>query len=78
MNYKYVLTKTTYYNGEHTRTSYGIAVINAEDNVAVLGYVEDITNERDKIANLVELCNAEKLEMEHLQSIVDDFLYMSK
>ena len=74
MNYKYVLTKTTYYNGEHSRTSHGIAAISTEDNVTVLCSVEDIADEQGGVANLVELCNAEKLEMEHLQSIVDDFL----
>ena len=76
MNYKYVLTKTTYYNGEHTRTSYGIAVISTKDNVTVLCAVEDITDERDDLTNLVELCNTEKLEIEHLQNVVDDFLCM--
>ena len=78
MKYKYVLTKTTYYNGEHTRTSYGIAVISDEDNVTILCSVEDITDERDNLTNLVELCNAEKLEIEHLQSVVDDFLCVRK
>ena len=74
MNYKYVLTKTTYYNGEHTRTSYGIAVISTEDNVTVLCSIEDVTDERNELANLVELCNSEKLEIEHLRGVVEDFL----
>ena len=74
MNYKYVLTKTTYYNGEHTRTSYGIAVISTEDNVTVLCSIEDITDEQNEITKLIELCNAEKLAIEHLQNVVDDFL----
>lgn len=74
MKYKYVLTKTTYYNDEHTRTSYGIAVISTEDNVTVLSSVEDISDEQEKIENLVNLCNAEKLEIEHLQNVVEDFL----
>ena len=78
MNYKYVLTKITYFNGEHTRTSYGIAVISTEDNVTVLCSVEDITDKRDALASLVKLCNAEKLEIEHLQSIVEDFLCVRK
>ena len=78
MNYKYVLTETTYYNGKHTRTSYGIAVISTEDNITVLCSIEDVTDERNELANLVELCNAEKLEMEHLQSIVEDFLCVRK
>ena len=74
MNYKYVLTETTYHNGKHTRTSYGIAVISTEDNVTVLSSVEDISDEQEKIENLVNLCNAEKLEIEHLQNVVEDFL----
>ena len=78
MNYKYVLTETTYHNGEHTCTSFGIAVINAEDNVTIICSIEDITDERDELAKLVELCNIEKLEMEHLQSVVDDFMCVKK
>ena len=54
MNYKYVLTKTTYYNGEHTLTSYGIAVISTKDNITILCSVEDITDEQTEIAKLVE------------------------
>ena len=74
MNCKYVLTETTYHNGEHTRTSYGIAVISTEDNVTVLSSVEDISDDREELANLVELCNEEKLEVEHLRGVVEDFL----
>lgn len=78
MNYKYVLTETTYHNGEHTRTSYGIAVISTEDNVTVLSSIEDISDDREELANLVELCNSEKLEIEHLQNVVEDFLCVRK
>ena len=78
MNYKYVLTKITYFNGEHTRTSYGIAVISTEDNVTVLSSVEDIADEQGGVAKLVELCNIEKLEMEHLRGVVEDFLCVKK
>lgn len=78
MNYKYVLTKNTYFNGEHTRTSYGIAVISIEDNVTVLCSVEDITAEQDELKKLVELCNAENLEIEHIKNIVEDFLCVKK
>ena len=78
MDYKYVLTETTYHNGEHTRTSYGIAVISTEDNVTVISSIEDISDDREELANLVELCNEEKLEIEHLQNVVDDFLCVNK
>lgn len=78
MNYKYVLTETIYHNCEHTRTSYGIAVISTEDDVTVLYSVEDITGERDGLAKFVELCNTEKLEIEHIQNVVEDFLCVKK
>ena len=78
MNCKYVLTETTYHNGEHTRTSYGIAVISTEDNVTVISSIEDISDDREELANLVELCNEEKLEIEHLQNVVEDFLCVRK
>lgn len=78
MNYKYVLTKTTYYNGEHSRTSYGISAISTEDDVTVLCSVEDIADEQGEVAKLVELCNSEKLAIEHLQNIVEDFLCVNK
>ena len=78
MNYKYVLTKTTYYNDEHTRTSYGIAVISTKDNVTVLCSIEDITDEQAEIAKLIDLCNAEKLEIEHLRGVVEDFMCLGK
>ena len=78
MNCKYVLTETTYHNGKHTRTSYGIAVISDYDNVTVLSSIEDISDDREELGNLVELCNEEKLEIEHLQSIVEDFLCVKR
>ena len=78
MNYKYVLTETTYRNGDHTRTSYGIAVISTDDNVTVLSSIGDIAYEQGEVAKLVELCNEEKLEIEHLQNVVEDFLCVRK
>ena len=78
MNYKYVLTKITYFNDKHTRTSYGIAIISDYDNVTVLCSIEDVTDERNELAKLVELCNEEKLEMEHLRGVVEDFLCVKK
>ena len=78
MNYKYVLTKTTYYNGEHSRTSFGISAISTEDDVTVLCSVEDIADEQREIENLVEICNVEKLAIEHLQNVVEDFLCVNK
>ena len=78
MNYKYVLTETIYHNGEHSRTSFGISAISTEDNLTVLCSVEDIADEQREVAKLVELCNSEKLEIEHIQNVVEDFLCVNK
>ena len=78
MNYKYVLTETIYHNGEHTRSSYGIAVVNTKDNVTLICSIDDITENRYELENLIELCNTEKLEIEHLQNVLEDFLCLRK
>ena len=62
MNYKYVLTETTYHDEELTRKSYGIATISTEDHVMVLGSIEDVAVEKTALVNLVNLCNREQLE----------------
>ena len=73
MNYKYVLTETVYRNGEHTRKSYGIAAISTEDNLSVLGSIEDISVKPDTLTSLVELCNREQLDISQLPNVIDDF-----
>ena len=52
-------------------------------SVPMKGYQADnsgyyITDERDGLAKFVELCNAEKLEIEHIQNVVEDFLCVNK
>ena len=74
MNYEYVLTETIYHNDEHTRTSYGIAAISTEDHVTVLGSIEDVAVEKTALANFVNLCNREQLDISQLQNVIDDFL----
>ena len=74
MNYKYVLTETTYHSEEHTRTSYGIAAISTEDHVTVLGSIEDVATAPTALAKLVSLCNRERLDISQLPSLIDDFL----
>lgn len=74
MNYKYVLTETTYCNREHPRKSYGIAAISTEDQITVLGSIEDVAAEQDALAELVDLCNREQLDIAQLPSVIDDFL----
>ena len=74
MNYKYVLTETTYQSKEYTRTSYGIAAISTEDHVTVIGSVEDIAPKATSLTHLVELCNRERLDISQLPNVIDDFL----
>ena len=75
MNCKYVLTETIYHNAEYPRKSYGIAAISTEDNVTVLGSIEDVDVAPSALADLIALCNREQLDISQLPNVIDDFLY---
>ena len=74
MNYKYVLTETTYHNAKHTRKCYGIAAISNDDNVTVLGSIEDISATPTALDALIALCNREALDIAQLPNVIEDFL----
>lgn len=74
MNYKYVLTKTIYYNGTFSRECYGIAAISTLDNISVLSAVYDLSLKPENVIQLVDLCNKEMLDMIHLENVVSDHL----
>ena len=78
MNYKYVVMETVYHNGAHTRKVYGIAVISTLDNISVLHEIADITDNREELENVVNLCNSENLDIGHLENVVDDLLCVIK
>lgn len=54
-------------------TVYGITSLDSFGNV--LNTFEDIFFSKQKAEEFVELCNDEKLELIHLQDVVEDVLY---
>ncbi len=53
----------------HKHTVYGI---NALDFENVLKSIADIFFDKQKAENFIELCNEEKLELVHLQDVIED------
>jgi len=59
------------------RISYGIAAYSNFDedgSATVIAAVNDVTSDRQAIANLVSLCNQLELSPTHLHDVVEDFL----
>lgn len=60
-----------------SRISYGIAVYDsgADGSIAaVIERISDITSDRERLSELVDTCNLLKLEPDHLDEVVEDFL----
>ena len=53
-------------------TVYGITALDSYENVLMT--VEDIFFDKQKAEEFVELCNNEKLELIHLQDVIDDVI----
>lgn len=53
-------------------TVYGITALDSYENVLMT--VEDIFFDKQKAEEFVELCNQEKLELIHLQDVIEDIL----
>ena len=77
MNVVYEIVEEIYSFENKSRVSYGIvALANVDDNntSTVIASVHDITSEKNKLQNLVGLCNKLELSPIHLNSVVQDFL----
>ena len=57
----------------HRYTVYGITALDNLGNM--LKTFEDIFFDKNKAEEFVKLCNKEKLELIHLQDVVEDVLY---
>ena len=71
MQVKYTL-RTDILNDESNQkhTVYGINALDSFGNL--LETIEDIFLSKEKAEEFIELCNEEKLELIHLQNVVDD------
>ncbi len=61
----------------NSRISYGIVVYDntdEESTATILESIEDVTSDKEKLADLLEKCNALELSPEHLKDVVEDFI----
>ena len=74
MQVKYILRTDVVTDEEnHRYTVYGITALDSFGNM--LKTFEDIFFDKNKAEEFVKLCNEEKLELIHLQDVVEDVLY---
>ena len=74
MQVKYILRTDVVKDEDNKKyTVYGITALDNFGNV--LKTFEDIFFSKQKAEEFVELCNHEKLELIHLQDVVEDVLY---
>lgn len=74
---RYGTIEETLVHGGEARISYGIAAYSdteTDETAAVLTVVRDICSCRQRIDDLVRLCNECQLSVIHLPEIVEDFL----
>ncbi len=73
----YGITEERYTLGGRTRLSYGVAAYShaQTDGTAVITTaVHDITDDKEKLAKFVQICNQLELSADHLHDAVEDFL----
>ena len=72
----YKIVKEVHMMNDGNRVSYGIAAYGGTelDNVNILEYIGDISHDKEKIEELVQLCNQSELSIAHLHDVVEDFL----
>jgi hypothetical protein len=77
MDITYGITEEIYTLSSDSRTSYGIAAYSNADTdktATIVAAVHDITNDKQKLLELVQLCNKLQLSVTHLGDVVEDFL----
>ena len=71
MQVKYTLRTDTVTDDENQKyTVYGITALDIFENV--LQTVSDLFFDKQKAEDFIKLCNEEKLELIHLQDVIDD------
>ncbi len=70
MGCRYILTECLL----ESRICYGVAAVSRDGGSAcILDAYIDLSPDRDKVAALVELCNALELSLCHLPDVIEDF-----
>ena len=73
----YGVTEEVYSLSGSSRKAYGIAVYSKPEidgTATVLTSVNDITPDRAKLEELVQICNRAELSLIHLKDVINDFL----
>ena len=73
----YGVTEEKYYLGGSFRIAYGIAAYADADldgTATIVASVHDVTDDKDRLCELVDLCNSLELSVCHLSDVVEDFL----
>ena len=71
----YILVESRYFLREHPRVCYGIALVEEEDgDVTILQTVCDVSSDRERVADFVELCNRIHPSEEWFAELVEQFL----
>ncbi len=73
----YGIIEEVYSLGSDSRTAYGIAAyadVKTGGTAIVLQSIHDMTSDREKLQELVEICNCLNLSTVHLCEIAEDFL----
>jgi len=77
MTVTYGITEEIYILGDSKRISYGIAAYadtETDNTTTIVASVHDITSDKQKISELVEMCNRLELSAIHLNDVVENFL----
>lgn len=71
----YILVESRYFLHGHPRVCYGIALVEEEDgDVTILQTVCDVSSDRERVADFVELCNRIHPSEEWFAELVEQFL----
>lgn len=73
----YGITEEKYTLGQQTRISYGIAAYShpkTDGTTTVIASVHDISEDKEKLSELVQTCNCLELSIVHLCDVIEDFL----
>ena len=76
MTITYGIIEETYSLNRNARTSYGIAVYadaTQDGTTTIIASVHDITSDKQRLEQLISICNHAKLSLIHLDDVIDDF-----
>ncbi len=74
---QYGLIEETYVFRDRSRVSYGIAAYadaETDGSASVVASVRDVSPDKDRVLDLIKLCNQVELSPVHLFDVIEDFL----